>query len=307
MIIDTECHVIDRLWPIEINPSRSLVEGYTWHSHSGDLLVAEMDRAGVSSAFLIGYDGYDFPAYLARFGSGPDEFFGGRTYARHYVDKHPQRFSYFVTLRDPRTGDRVEELTAEAERGAAGIKIFPSYLALALDDPAMKPVYECCAAHNLRIMVGLEDTAPPRTNSPLEYFQQLERMLDQHPTLLWQFNHAGAVDLPSREGDAFFRIAKESRRVYVSTSFLGGGADLAWPDQWRYPFPQYLQQLEVVYDAIGADRLMWATDWPWLESFTKYPQLLGSIQEYGTFMSSAERDAFLGLNAVAFLAGRTPG
>jgi predicted TIM-barrel fold metal-dependent hydrolase len=301
MIIDTECHVIDRLWPIEINPDRSLVEGYTWHAHSGDLLVAEMDRAGVTWAFLIGYDGYDFPAYLARFGSGPDEFFGGRTYARHYVSKHPDRLKYFATLRDPRTGDRTAELNDEADRGAVGIKIFPSYLSLPLDDPSMKSVYETCAARNLRIMVGLEDTAPPRTPSHLDYFAQLERVLDEHPALIWQFNHAGAVDLPSREADAFFRIVRECDRVYVSTSFLGGGADLAWPDEWRYPFPQYLQQLEVVYDAIGAERLMWATDWPWLESYTKYPQLVGAVQEHATFMSDAEREAFLGGNAVRFL------
>src|SRR5262245_167703 len=103
MVVDTEAHVLYRVWPIAADPGGDLIERYRWHEHSGDLLVAEMDRAGVDKAFLIGYDGYDFGYFMERLGGGPDDFWGGRTYARHFAAKHPDRLLFVTTLRDPRT------------------------------------------------------------------------------------------------------------------------------------------------------------------------------------------------------------
>ena len=66
MVIDTEVHIVHRVYLREINPTRSLTEPYSWHSHDGDLLVAEMDRAGVDQAFLISYTAQDVARFLER-------------------------------------------------------------------------------------------------------------------------------------------------------------------------------------------------------------------------------------------------
>lgn len=296
-VIDTEVHVIERLWPSPVNPDRSRTEPHTWHAHDGDLLVAEMDRAGVDSAFLIGYDGYDIESYLEEFDSAPDQFMGGRSYAQHFVNKYPGRFHYFTTLRDPRARDGLRGLRAEFDRGAVGVKIFPSYLRMGLDDDALRPIYDFCAASGLRVMYGLEGTSPPATSSFDQYWQGFGRVYERYGSLHFQFNHAGAAALPSPEASSFFELVRGSDRVFISTAYLG----MEWSDEWRYPFPQFLERLKVVYDAIGPDQLMWGTDWPWLEEWTKYPQLIDAVRDHATFLRGPDLDAFLGGNASRFL------
>ena len=303
IVIDTEVHVVHRVWPIDTNPERKLIEPYTWHEHSGDLLVQEMDRAGVNQAFLIGYDGYDFGKYMERFGSSADQFYGGRFYSRHYARKYANRFYYFTTLRDPRIPTAISELQRELDTGAIGVKIFPSYLEIAIDDGSLWPVYDLCSESDARLMYGLEDTNPPRTCSHVQYWSQMERVLKRYPNLMVQFNHGGAVLLPSPEADAFFNLVRKSENVFVSTSYLGGPF-LGWPDEWRYPFPEYLRQLKILYEGLGPERLMWATDWPWLESYTKYPQLIDAIRQHADFMSDLDKTAYLGGNALRFLGAR---
>ena len=56
MIIDTECHVLFRVFPRESNPSRPMTTRASWHEYSGDLFAAEMERSGVDKGFLISYD-----------------------------------------------------------------------------------------------------------------------------------------------------------------------------------------------------------------------------------------------------------
>jgi predicted TIM-barrel fold metal-dependent hydrolase len=296
-VIDTEVHVIERLWPSPVNPGRSRTEPHTWHAHDGDLLVAEMDRAGVASAFLIGYDGYDIESYLEEFDSAPDQFMGGRSYALHFVEKYPGRFQYFTTLRDPRTRDGLRGLRAEFDRGAAGVKIFPNYLRMGLDDDALRPIYEFCATSGLRVMYGLEGTSPPVTSSFDQYWRQFERVHERYGSLLFQFNHAGAAPLPSNDATSFFKLVRSSERVFISTAYLG----MEWSDEWRYPFPRFLERLKVVYDAIGADQMMWGTDWPWLEEWTKYPQLVEAVRDHAPFLRGSDLDAYLGGNASRFL------
>jgi predicted TIM-barrel fold metal-dependent hydrolase len=301
-VIDTEVHVLYRAWRVETNTAHRLVEAITSREHSGDLLIEEMDRAGVHEAFLIGYDGYDFEDYMRRFDSSPDEFFGGRAYSLHYARKYPDRFHYFTTLRDPRNPASLRQLQDEVASGAVGIKIFPSYLRLPLDDDSMTPVYELCAGHGLRVIVGLEDTDAARTSSHQEYFSATARILGRYPELRFQVNHGGAVNLPSPEADALFELARGHSNVFVSTSYLGG-PKLSWKDEWRYPFHEYLRQLEVLYRGVGPEQLVWATDWPWLEEWTKYPQLLDAVRDYAHFMSDRDLAGFLGGNAERYLRG----
>ena len=54
-IIDTETHIL--YWARNhYTTGISMTRHYTGHEHSADLLVAEMDNAGVQKSFLISYD-----------------------------------------------------------------------------------------------------------------------------------------------------------------------------------------------------------------------------------------------------------
>jgi predicted TIM-barrel fold metal-dependent hydrolase len=134
-VVDTETHVFVRSWPIDTSPHMSPVDPFTRTEHSGALLVAELDRAGVGAAVLIGYDGYDFPQFMARFRSAPADFMGGRAYTRGWAERYPGRLHYVTTLFHPRMPGWLDSLVAELDAGALGAKIFPAYLRLAADYP----------------------------------------------------------------------------------------------------------------------------------------------------------------------------
>jgi predicted TIM-barrel fold metal-dependent hydrolase len=69
----------------------------------------------------------------------------------------------------------------------------------------------------------------------------------------------------------------------------------------KYPFPNQLAGTKDLFDNIGPDRVMWGTDWPWVENTGKYAQFLQSTRENCTYMTPAQMAKFTGGNAVEFL------
>jgi predicted TIM-barrel fold metal-dependent hydrolase len=296
-VVDTETHVFVRSWPIETNPHFSPVDPFTRTAHSGELLVAELDRAGVDRAILIGYDGYDFPQFMARFRSAPADFMGGRAYTKSWADRFPERLLYVTTLFHPRAPDWAASLVGELEAGALGVKIFPAYLRLAPDSAEIRAVFDLLRERGRAAVFGFEDTCPPQTPSLAEYYEAIGRIASDYPDVPIQLNH-GANALPG--GDEFpvlGRVVGESPSVLVSTSVLGGPL-MEWEDGWRYPFPTYLARLARYADALPSEQLAWATDWPWFEGWVKYPQLLQAVVDHGSFPSEEARRLYLGANAI---------
>jgi predicted TIM-barrel fold metal-dependent hydrolase len=299
VIIDTESHVLFRLWPIESNPDRSRVLGYTWHEYCGDLFVDEMDRAGVDRAFLISYDAEDILWFLQKNGSTLEDCVAGKKYTLAAVRKHPDRFYWFTTLKDPRRPDSLDLVEADFAEGAYGIKIFPAFFPLAVDDPSLMPAYRLCAERNRRVIIAFEDTEPPLTPAVSDYFEQLDRLLGQFPELKVQVNHAGCTDPLDPDAEIIFRVTERHENLILSTAWLG----MNWDDKTEYPFPNYLRRLARLKEAVGVEKLMWATDWPWLDHFMPYPQAVDAIRKHADFMSDEEKGLFLGENAARFLEG----
>jgi len=296
MVVDTEAHVLYRVWPIEADPGGDLIERYRWHEHSGDLLVAEMDRAGVDKAFLIGYDGYDFGYFMERLGGGPDDFWGGRTYARHFVAKHPDRLLFVTTLRDPRTVGVREQLEAEFGQGVLGIKVFPSYLGLNVSDPGLVEAYRHCAEASRLVIFGLEDTAAPRTPTLETLLDEIGKVCTELPDLRVQINHGACVEFDTEDAAALFRLVQAHDGVFVSTSALSG-TSMEWRHGWRYPFDSYLASLERLAAEVPREQLVWGSDWPWFEHYALYPQLVDAVRNHATFMDDEARSLYLGGNA----------
>lgn len=299
MIIDTEAHVLYRVWPIESNPSGSLVERYRWHEHSGDLLVAEMDRAGVDAAFLVAYDGYDFGYFMERLGGGPDDYWGGRTYARRFAAKYRDRFYLVTTLRHPGAFDALGELERELD-GAIGVKVFPSYLGLSVRDERLLQAYRLCAERRRLVIFGLEDTEPPRTPGLAEYFDEIGEVCAELPELRVQVNHGGCVEFESADAAELFDLVRSRATIYLSTSVLSG-VSMEWRHGWRFPFPSYLEALNHYVEEVPITQLLWGSDWPWYEHFALYPQLVDAIRYHADFLDEAAKELYLGGNAARLL------
>jgi predicted TIM-barrel fold metal-dependent hydrolase len=297
VIIDSETHVVYRAWPIETNPTRSLVERFTWHEHSGALLAAEMARSGVDKTFLISYDGYDVEWFLRSIGTTPEDFITGKKYTVAAVRSYPDQFLWFSTLKDPRRPQNVDAVRDDFTNGAYGLKIFPSFLVMPADDPSLIAIYRLCVEENRRVILSFEDAHPPETCSIPQFFDQLDSALTEFPELQVQLNHAGAVDPLTPEIDPVLRVVDRHENVFLSTALMG----LVWDDGTEYPFPNYLRRLARLKEGVGVEKMMWATDWPHLSHFMHYPQAVDAIRLHASFMTDTEKSMFLGGNAERFI------
>lgn len=297
MVIDTEVHIVHRVYLREINPTRSLTEPYSWHSHDGDLLVDEMDRARVDQAFLISYTAQDVARFLERNAMGPEDFVSGKKYARFYVNKYPDRLYWFTTTPDPRIEGTLAVLRKDFELGAVGIKIFPGILGIHMNDPHLMEVFKLAQSMNRLIMIGPEETAPPETPTLQVLLEELDEVLTDFPNLPVQLNHAGCFDPLGPHGDIAIRLSKKHRNLFLSTAILG----YCFDDEHEYPFPNQLKRIRKLYDGAGVEPLLFATDWPWCEHVRKYVQDVDAIRRHCNFMSDDEKAKFLALNALRYL------
>jgi predicted TIM-barrel fold metal-dependent hydrolase len=297
-VVDTETHVFVRCWPSATSPQASPVDPFTRTEHSGELLVAEMDRVGVDLAILIGYDGYDFEAFMDRYESVPADFMGGRAYTRGWAARYPERLKYVTTLHDPRRYPYAfDELARELDGSAIGVKIFPAYLETQSDAAEIRSAFDIARERGAAAMFGFEDTAPPGTPSITEMYNGIGRLASDYPDVPIQLNHGANADPGGMEMDVLVEVVEGNPNVLVSTSVLGG-VMMEWTDGWRFPFPEYLRRLAAYAERLPADQLAWATDWPWFEGVVKYPQLLEAIVSHATFFSDEEKQLYLGGNAL---------
>ena len=296
-VVDTETHVFLRAWPIETSPQMSPVDPFTRTEHSGALLVAEMNRAGIDQAILIGYDGYDFPQFMRRFESAPADFMGGRAYTRRWAERFPDRLKYVTTLVHPRTPGWLDLLVEELAAGALGAKIFPAYLRLHSDAAEIRAAFDVLRERRRAAVFGFEDTIPPDTPTLAECYEGIGRLAADYPDVPIQLNHGANADPFKDEFSALCDVVNAHASVLISTSVLGGPL-MEWEDGWRYPFPRYLEKLERYAQGLHPERLAWATDWPWFEGTLKYPQLLQSIVDHASFFSEEDKRRYLGENAL---------
>jgi predicted TIM-barrel fold metal-dependent hydrolase len=68
-----------------------------------------------------------------------------------------------------------------------------------------------------------------------------------------------------------------------------------------YPFPKAQAFFRTLVDAVEAERIMWATDWPWTEGNARYRQCLRFVTHECRFLNDRQRELILAENAVDFL------
>jgi len=295
--IDTEVHLFYRAFPPESGFHEDRRKLYSWQERNGDLFVAEMDHAGVERAFVISYDGWDMPYYMTAKSAGRESFWGGADYCRSWAERYPERLLWFVTLRDPRERTGLEPLERRLDQGARGIKVFPGFLETNIDDPALMEAYAVVRERGGRVIFGFEDTNRPSTPTTLDVWEAFARVAEAFPDVQFQTNHMGYLDPRTDEARRMFEIVRAHPNIYVSCSCLQN----MWEDEHEYPFPRYLERIRLLRDGCGADRIVYGTDWPWLEHLFMYPQLVECVRRHADFMTEKEKELFLHRNARRFL------
>lgn len=214
-----------------------------------EYFVAEMDAAGVSAAVVV------------------QEYLDGEQndYLLSVASRYPGRFFMHGLPDWFNAGGVAEEVSALLEQGFRGIKLPAMHLAgnVALDDDRLMPAYEQVEASGAVLAI---DLCEGEAQVPA-----MRRVLEKCPTLKVAIGHFG---MPSRHGWPGQLDLVEHENVYIET----GGI------VWLYReagvgFTPALDAICYAIDRIGADKIMWGSDWPRTMTDFTYDQSLAFLRD----------------------------
>ncbi len=220
MIVDTEAHplLFGRYAPN--NGNKTLIKHYTWCEHSPELLVAEMDNAGVDKAFLISYDAEDIQFPEETKGYTLEDYAGGRKYSLRGLRQFPDRFWWFNTVKDPKRYDAAAKVAQDFADGAMGIKLFPCYIQCHLNDPGLVKVFETVRQHKGRALVSFQSWRDGKIPFAT-YMEEAAEMLARFPEVNVALMQAGCVDPLKPEIEPVLDLVRRFPNCYLSTGYCG--------------------------------------------------------------------------------------
>lgn len=230
-----------------------------------ELALAHMDWVGVERAFLV---------------QGPMYGFHNK-YVAGAVNRYPDRFLGFAIV-DPSQGARAaEDLTDAWERGLRGLKIeWPATRQLA-STLALGGEQEWIVwrkVQELGMLLYLHTLPGP------EQAEEVKRIVGELG-LTVIIAHLG--NAPHEGWETQVRLA-EDERIYLSCSAV------PFATKEDFPAPKARDLLKQAVEMVGADRILWGSDYPGTLTRFTYPQTLDWVRSYCTFLEPEEMAAILG-------------
>jgi predicted TIM-barrel fold metal-dependent hydrolase len=235
-------------------------------SHTPEMLVAQMDHAGVQRAVLH-----------------TDHLMGRlNEFLAECVRRHPTRLLGLASVveweieRDP--GRSVDEVRHAYERGLHGyqftlISRYRHGVTEAWDGPRLRPFWDGVVALGKPIYFTLAPWPRPTLD---DYLTELDR---------WQGWLARYPGVPAVLTHGFpWRLLRQGRRLRlpprlfepfrVPSARLQLLFQISLGNVWDYPYTELHTAIAQLVDHLGSDRLMWGTDMPNVERFCTYRQTL---------------------------------
>ena len=265
---------------------RAVFEGMTppEREESAERLLEAMDAAGVDRAVYCALSEHDH--YLAE-----------------VLASHPGKFAG-VSVYDFADPDPLATLQRRLDAGIEGVRFYglegePG------SDPESLAVFPVLAAMSDAAMLAW-------FYGPADQVALLDGCLDRLPGLKVVLNHLGFLPNMHLElrVDAYGRprfdmplpppglevvealAAKHSSvHVHLSGHYAFSGAP--------YPYRDLQETTDRIYAAFGADRMLMASDWPWIREEPGYPETLGVIDQLLGNISADERDMIRGGTAMS--------
>jgi L-fuconolactonase len=129
----------------------------------------------------------------------------------------------------------------------------------------------------------------------LKYAVELVSRFPDQPFVL---DHIAKPDIKNQTINEWERDIRELGRfenVYCKASGMVTEADwMQWEPEDFSPY------LEVVFEAFGAGRVMYGSDWPVCLVAASYDRMLGLVKDYTSKLSAHEQELFWGGNATKF-------
>ncbi|MDP9079516.1 MAG: amidohydrolase family protein [Bacteroidota bacterium] len=111
-------------------------------------------------------------------------------------------------------------------------------------------------------------------------------------------DHIAKPDIKNKNIDKWansMRTIAQHENVWCKVSGMVTEAD--WQNWQEGDFEPYL---DVVFEAFGANRVMFGSDWPVCNVAGGYDKIIGIVEKYTSKLSADEQTRFWGLNAIEF-------
>jgi predicted TIM-barrel fold metal-dependent hydrolase len=294
IVIDCHVHLVRKAFP-----TRGLEAHYAWHEYGGDLFVAEMKRAGVDKGLLKSYAPTDLQyVTMKTLPGGIKAVDTSEEYMFQAAEKFPDRLLWMDVF-NPKDDDMAQWKTKIKHPLLKGLAFYPTNFypsGHGLSHPFYIQVLEMAVAEKKKpVLITFEQTPPDQRAVRLKEWVALVRRFGRD--LHWCVQHGaywrrgpGMV-----ERHAFVAAARE----------LNGEFDNIWVEtageREEYPYIDWQEKVHALCEELGFDKIMWASDWPYVDARHKYFQLIDAVRNHARWLSETEKRWYLGENAARFM------
>lgn len=244
---------------------------------TAEALIAYMDWCGIEKALLM-----------------PNPFYGYHNYYfKESVKKYPDRLRGVALVDIMKGKAAAEELAQIYDEGILfGMKIevdstFQCAPGTRLADPKLAPVWDCCEQYHQPMFIHMFRR---------EDIVDLELLAKTYPHITFVICHMGAdicfrAGMPKRNYEKVLQIVKEYENVYIDTSTV--------PDYYEeeYPWKTSVNIIEECYRKVGADKMMWASDYPGMLKKGTLNQLIRLVTEECKNIPESAKEKIMAENA----------
>ena len=292
-IVDSHVHLFDRISGITQgqpmrsdrhgrvlignHPYQQLPPSFTNSDSRYETLLAYMDWCGISHGLLV-----------------PNPLYGYfNAYFMEAIQHAPERLKG-VALVDILKGEAAarELQTLYDTTPLFGLKIEVNSTFQCAPDKhilsdEVQPVLDCLNQNRQPLLIHMLHR---------EDIQRVNVLKDRYPHITWVLCHMGADAFLGHgyDEDAYDEIltmVQSCPRIYLETSTV-----LFYFDE-EYPFPTARRIIQRGYRRVGADKMMWGSDYPGLLTRATMPQLIKLVAEECDEIPLADRETILGKTA----------
>lgn len=217
-------------------------------------------------------------------------------YLAECLASYPERLRGIGVLDPDRSGDADDARRRLSEVGLRGLRVFR------LGDQATSVPQELEAWPVLEVLSDIDGVLWLYVSD--EEMKLLPLILDRLPELRVVLNHMGwplpddfqvdELGRPSIPGlvppptlETVRRLARYDR---VHVMFSG---EYAFSSE-AFPFSDLAGVVTAIYESYGAERMIWASDYPWIRDAPGYEAQLGLVDHYLPRITARERQAIMG-------------
>ncbi len=199
------------------------------------------------------------------------------------LENYPEMVG-FATI-NPSDEDAAAQIAVCAQRGLRGLKLHPPVFEVGLDDPAIEPYWQ--AAEEMRLPIAIHTGVHGwylRRYMPI----LLDDVARRHPNLPLIIEHVGGAAM----FDQALAVLQDKENCYAGLTQASG----------RYlPYALWPERVKLLLDTVGADRIIYGTDYPWHEdNLGAVRDDIAWIRSWG--LSSEDKAKILGGNMQRLLA-----